>query len=274
MKKQIRPGRLLLLCLLLSGIAFQAQAETQENKQYISPRLQLGIHTEASLESPVKELISSGTAVEVIKTTKDFSQIKTAAKTEGWIKSKFLTAEEPSQLQVKKLELALHRSAQKLQELQAKSSSAQSSPDPNACSEQDSGNGNQENPDVQELAQMQKTAYEETIAGLKAELLAWEQLDSQDRQAQKEQAEKINLQLIKRLAKIAALATGDGEHSSSYDLPLLSVLSETENDSQLTFMKKFKKDYMILLIIAGLGFFLGVFVMDLHNRKRHGGFRV
>ncbi|MCN4144667.1 MAG: hypothetical protein LC437_06310 [Thiohalomonas sp.] len=59
-----------VLCLL-SIITFisASQVSAQEEGQYfISPRLQLGLHTEGSLESPIKKLIASGMAVEVIKT--------------------------------------------------------------------------------------------------------------------------------------------------------------------------------------------------------------
>lgn len=258
MKKEMRriglfQGVLMLMFLLL-GIAFQAQAQAQNERKYISPRLQLGLHTKASLDSPVRELLSSGTAVEVIKTDKDFSQIKTAADTAGWVKSKFLTAEEPAQRKVEQLELALQQAEQELLEIKNTDS---------VQSEQG-----------QQLSNSQKSAYEETIAGLEAELKAWEQLDSQDKQAQKKQAEKFNEELKQRLAMIAALANGNEQKKSSYNLPELNLFDDTDYDSKQAVLKQIKKHYLFLLIIAGLGFFLGIFAMDAYNRKRHGGFRV
>ncbi|MCK5647460.1 MAG: TIGR04211 family SH3 domain-containing protein [Gammaproteobacteria bacterium] len=248
----------LLLCLLsASALLFSIQAQAQQ-QQYISPRLQLGLHTQASLDSPIKELISSGTAVEVIKIDKDFSRIKTQKGIEGWVKSKFLTQEEPAVLKVEKMQDALQRAQQfmkeRLQDEEAEKSIA--------------------SPSESQLSIDEKAAYEDTISGLKEELKAWEQLDRQDKQAHKKQLEKNNQLLKEKLAMIASVATGEDVATSHFGLTTQGELPELEHKMQQTLIKIVKKNYILLLMVSGLSFFLGIFLMDLINRRRHGGYRI
>jgi len=267
MKKEIivnclRCGKFLLTGLLLSGMITQVVAQTDipEKRHYISARLQLGLHTKASMDSPVKELISSGSAVEVLNSEKDFSEIKTATGVQGWIKSKFLTREEPAAVKINQLEEALQATEEKLQLQLAEASQSDQSEPADSHSE---------------LSDSKERAYKETIASLEAELKAWEQLDSQDKRAQKEQAEKNNTELKKRLSMIAALAAGkDADSIGQLELSALSFVPESEGDLKESLLKKFRKNYMFPLMFAGLGFFLGLFMMDLHSRRRHGGLRV
>jgi SH3 domain protein len=243
----------------------QAQAQAQE-KHYISPRLKLGLHTKASLESPIKVLISSGTAVNLIKTEQEFSQIKTTEGAEGWVKSKFLTQEEPASAQLEKMKQALLRAQQLLKERlqegdkkEITGSEAEEVEIKTASSQ---------------LTDEAKAVYEETISGLKEELKAWEQLDRQDKLAQKEQAEKNNRILKEKLAMIASVAIGEDIDASQFNLSVRGELPELESRAKQTFLKTIKKNYFLLLMISGLSFFLGIFVMDIINRKRHGGYRI
>lgn len=261
-------GRYLSMGLLLGilgiiPVCAQSQEEKPsqtENLHYISPRLQLGIHTEPTLDSPIKALISSGSPVTVISTKKGFSQVKTDQNTQGWLKSKFLTREAPAELKLTQLEQSLLETQQLLAEKQA-------------------GESLDADPETQERVsntefQAKMTAYEETIAELKAEIKAWEQLDSQDKQAHKKQAQQINKLLEERLVKIASLAAGKDVNASYLNIPDLSTLSEASEVVQLPFLKEIKKDYLLNIVIGVSCFFLGIFLMDLFNRRRHGGYRV
>lgn len=255
--KGLKLSTLLLYLLSANALFAPIQVQAQE-QQYISPRLQLGLHTQASLDSPIKELISSGTAVEVIKIDNEFSQIKTLEGTDGWVKSKFLTVEEPAILKVEKMQDALQRAQQfmkdRLQDEQAGKIAASTS----------------EN----QLSADEKAVYEETISGLKEELKAWEQLDRQDKQAQEEQLEKNNQLLKEKLAMIASVAIGQDVDTSHFDLTTRGELPEIESKMKQTILKIVKKNYLLLLIVAGGGFILGLFLMDLINRRRHGGYRI
>ncbi|NOQ78623.1 MAG: TIGR04211 family SH3 domain-containing protein [Gammaproteobacteria bacterium] len=250
-----------VLCLL-SIITFisASQVSAQEEGQYfISPRLQLGLHTEASLESPIKKLIASGMAVEVIKTEKEFSLIKISDGTEGWIKARFLTQDEPSRLTVDKLEKALQDALNN--NSISDSAAASQAPVTDTASEA-------------QLSDEERAAYEETVSALQEELKAWEQLDAQDKQAQKIQAEKSNQQLQKRLSMIASLAMGEEVASNQFDVSTLIELPTIIDSSDTNIFKLFKKNYLILAMVSGLSFLFGIFVMDAFNRRRHGGYRV
>lgn len=262
----------LLLCLILSATLFSTAlaAETSKNTQeqhYISPRLQLGLHTKASLDSPIKVLISSGMMVEVLKSEKEFSKIKTEKGVEGWVKSKFITQEEPAIVKVEKMKLALQKAQQLLKErLQAEETNNKTLPDSVVQKEVTEASG--------QLSSEEKRMYEETIEGLKEEIKAWEQLDRQDKQAQKELAEKHNRLLKEKLAMIASVAIGENVDASRFNLSVKGELPEIQSETQQTFIKTINKNYLLLLMVSGLSFLLGLFVMDVINRRRHGGYRI
>ncbi|MCW8930621.1 MAG: hypothetical protein OQL19_10330 [Gammaproteobacteria bacterium] len=257
------------LLLLLASLFFTvAQAET-EDKHYISPRLQLGLHTRASMDSPIKVLVSSGMVVELISTEKEFSQIKTAEGDEGWVKSKFITTEEPAVQKIEKMKLALERAQQSLKDrLQAEESKD------NEVASEDTTKKEKDMVSATLIANEERRMYESTIEGLKEELKAWEQLDRQDKQAQKEKSEKDNQILKEKLAMIASVAIGEDVDASQFDLSVRGELPDIESKTKQTLIKIIKKNYLLLLMVAGLSFLLGIFVMDLVNRKRHGGYRI
>ncbi len=237
---------LLILSLLTLNNVSAAPDEGGKN-YYISPKLQLGIHTQASFNSPIRALISSGAKVKVLKKKHAFSQIKTAKGTIGWVKSKFLTQEEPLIKKIKKLEIALKNNHPQKNE--------------------------QNTPlTIDSTWQAQKQSYEETIAMLKEELKAWEQLDVQDKEAQKIQMKKDNQQLKERLSLIAKLAIGNNSETS-----ITSIISEDNSIVSATKSSLFSlmnKNYLLLIMVSGIGFLLGIFIMDVINRRRHGGYRV
>lgn len=242
-----------LLCVLLLLSFLSAHAAQELPAYYITDQLQLGLHTKASLESPVKKLITSGMAVEVLTTKKEFSQIKTPDGTQGWVKTQFLTQDEPAAKKIALLEKDRQETITKY----------------NALSESTAVDSASES-----LHSAEKETYEDTIAALQEELKAWEQLDSQDRHAQKIQAEKNNQQLKERLAMIASLATGKKTADKQVDISTLGELTEVITPSDSTILKMLKKNYLILLMVAGVSFLFGLFIMDTINRRRHGGYRV
>ena len=255
--------RLLLSSFLLLSLVLP-YVNAQESVHYISPRLQLGIHTQASMDSPITALISSGTSVKVVKAEKEFSEIIAEDGAHGWIKSKFLTQTKPADLRVKELEAVLQSTKQKLAATVADYSSLKENQSTLASTPASTDD---------EAINNKMAAYEETIKELKAELKAWEQLDSQDKKAQQVQAEQINQHLKERLAKIAVIAMGEDVGLERIKTQAFSS-SMIDHSSEHPFLKLFKKDYLFNVMIGGICFFLGIFLMDLINRRRHGGYRV
>lgn len=272
MEKQLNGLKLsiVLLCLILSSTLLTPALAVENSKKeqhYISPRLQLGLHTKATLDSPIKVLVSSGMVVEVLKTEKEFTRIKTEKGAEGWVKSKFITEEEPAMLKVEKMKLALQKAQQLLKErLKAEATDNTMTAEVNETEEVAASS----NP----LSDEEKNQYEETITDLKEEIKAWEQLDRQDKQAQRELAEKNNRLLKEKLAMIASVAIGENVDASQFNLSVRGELPEIQSEPSQTFIKMIKKNYLLLIMVSGLSFLLGLFVMDAINRRRHGGYRI
>ncbi len=235
----------LLFALLLQSLAVSAESE----QYYVTTHLQTGLHTKAAMDSPVVKLVAGGEAIEVLQAGKEFSQVQLKDGTKGWLYSQFIIPEKPAEVRVTELE-------NQLADLQEQLADKNSQPVDNISN----------NAELQSRLE----EYQATIARLKEELKAWEQLDFQDRQARQEHAVQINSQLKQRLSKIAALATGQDESSIK-----IQVDDEVlEEDPPLLSKSWFKKEYLLIIVTGGAGFFLGILVMDMINRRRHGGYRI
>ncbi len=235
----------LLFALLLLPLSVSAESE----QYYVTTHLQTGLHTKAAMDSPVVKLVTGGEAIEVLQAGKEFSQVQLNDGTKGWLYSQFIIPEKPAEARVTELENQLADLQEQLEENRQPAA-------------------NISNNDTELQSQLEE--YQATIARLKEELKAWEQLDFQDRQAQQEHALQINSQLKQRLSQIAALATGQDESSIK-----IQVDEEVlEEEPPLLSKSWFKKEYLLIIVIGGAGFFLGILIMDIINRRRHGGYRI
>lgn len=92
-----------LLLALPAGIAAAATA-------YVSDELVLGVYAEESSQGQRLATLHSGTSVETLTQNGDFTQVRLADGTTGWVKSTFLTSNEPAVVRIKRLEEELERS--------------------------------------------------------------------------------------------------------------------------------------------------------------------
>jgi hypothetical protein len=92
-----------LLLALPVGIAAAATA-------YVSDELVLGVYAEENSQGQRLATLHSGTRVETLAQNGDFTQVRLADGTTGWVKSTFLTANEPAVVRIKRLEEELDRS--------------------------------------------------------------------------------------------------------------------------------------------------------------------
>lgn len=83
--------------LILIFLAFLTASNIAlaENR-YVTDRILLGVHQQASEASPIIESIPSGTAVTIIQHQDKFSKIRLASGTEGWVITSFLKKEKPA----------------------------------------------------------------------------------------------------------------------------------------------------------------------------------
>jgi hypothetical protein len=96
----------LALALASALTATNAQAATE----YVSDELVLGVYSEQNQQGERLTTLHSGAAVETLSASGDFTQVRLADGTIGWVKSTFLTAREPATVRVKQLEEELDRS--------------------------------------------------------------------------------------------------------------------------------------------------------------------
>ena len=82
------------LCAWLLAAPLLGQAQTA----YVIDQLHIGVHTEQSLHSPLVNVLSSGTAVEILDGDETFARIKTDDGTTGWVDARYLSTEKPSRV--------------------------------------------------------------------------------------------------------------------------------------------------------------------------------
>ena len=172
--------RVIFACLLGLLVPALSQAEEKQSKAnieakteqfYVTTHLQTGLHTKAAMDSPVIKQVRGGDTLVILKSGKEFSEVQLKDGTKGWLYSQFIVPEQPAEARIVELEKQLQELQEKLQSQPVK----------------------QHNSAV--ALQKQINDYQETIAQLKEELKAWEQLDFQDRQAQQKYANRLNREL-------------------------------------------------------------------------------
>ncbi len=89
-----------LAALLLALLSIRGMAATA----YVSDELVLGVYSEANNQGQRLATLHSGTSVETLAQDGDFTQVRMSDGTTGWVKSAFLTAQEPAVVRVKQLE--------------------------------------------------------------------------------------------------------------------------------------------------------------------------
>jgi hypothetical protein len=92
---------LLLALLSIRGVAATA---------YVSDELVLGVYAEQNSQGQRLATLHSGTSVETLAQNGDFTQVRLSDGTTGWVKSAFLTTNQPAVVRVKQLEEELDRS--------------------------------------------------------------------------------------------------------------------------------------------------------------------
>jgi uncharacterized protein YgiM (DUF1202 family) len=91
---------------LLALLAAQATAATA----YVSDELVLGLYAEQNGQGQRLATLHSGASVETLSVNGEFTQVRLIDGTTGWVKSAYLTTQEPATVRVKQLEEELDRS--------------------------------------------------------------------------------------------------------------------------------------------------------------------
>lgn len=115
------------IALLLAG-AGPARAETL----FVTDTLNIGLHLEADIDSPITGLVPGGTALTVLARSGELAEVRAANGPRGWIDGRYLVAEKPASARARELEIETQRLRAELASLRsANSSPAPASPDDN-----------------------------------------------------------------------------------------------------------------------------------------------
>lgn len=95
-----------LAALLLALLSIKGMAATA----YVSDELVLGVYSEENNQGQRLTTLHSGTSVETLAQSGDFTQVRLSDGTTGWVKSAFLTPNEPAVVRVKRLQEELDQS--------------------------------------------------------------------------------------------------------------------------------------------------------------------
>lgn len=95
----------ILLTLALLGLTLSAGAETR----YVSDALEIDLRSGTSLQHRILRMIPSGTALEVLEEDKatGYTRVRTPSGAEGWILTRYLTADAPANVRLAETEKKL-----------------------------------------------------------------------------------------------------------------------------------------------------------------------
>lgn len=230
---------------------------------YVADRLQIGLHTQAKLDSTILELLPTGSELELIGRSGPLVKVRTSTGLEGWVDGNYISEEQPAQARVQSMEAELAGAQAKLGDAQAELAGAQA-----------------------ELADLQaklvaieqrpeqvatERAADES-AKLPSEALREIQILAEENQRLKQQV--AELEAAHRMARERAdSAAADSEPSAAGVTP--------QPPAQADVYKQFieigmRKHWPLVLLASSLllAFALGGWLVDWSARRRHGGFRV
>lgn len=245
---------------------------------YVTDRILLGVHQQASEDSALLQSIPSGTAVQVLAKEGDFTKVKLINGVEGWVNNQYLMKEQPSTARFDKLFSENQKNLETLKSVNATLTKRER--DVQVLRDELSNakhtikelkkNGNAApatittaEPDPEQAAKLAEA--EAKVAELNKQLEEVKQASTssdseEDVRAALKYAEEENAALQARIT--LALSNLSGEKAPSPE-ELAGI------------RPKFPLWYWLLMLIAiAVGVGGGILWMDYQSRKRHGGFRV
>ncbi|MGD8560185.1 MAG: TIGR04211 family SH3 domain-containing protein, partial [Gammaproteobacteria bacterium] len=115
MRKFLAPAVVSVMMVAVSLIITE-QAHAQS--LYVTDKISIGIYRDSSVESERIKSLPSGAIVNVLTTENGFTRIRTTDNIEGWVQSKFLSNEKPTQIAYVQLASKYQALQQKLQNQQ------------------------------------------------------------------------------------------------------------------------------------------------------------
>ena len=228
--------RLLAIVSILL-LPFSSLAETV----YIIDKIEVGLHTNAKLNSPIQKLVVTGTPLEIQQRGVDMSKVKTLDGTVGWVNTAYLVDQAPggansNQQKIQELQSALSRSETEIKQLKSDLSNI---------------NTIQESKELKSM----KLKVAELEAQLSKEKKSTIPTSSTESTAELDTIKQKNVALEQTIAQLKQQVSGNS--------PAIQT--------------QFTQSSTVLWIILGaiiIGIILGILLLDLYRRHQHGGFRI
>lgn len=247
-----------IAALLLLLPILTAQAEPG----YITDKLKVGLHQDNLPDSPITQVLPSGTPVEVVKREDKASLVRTASGVTGWVDNSYLAAEAPASERLNTLSARNAVLEQQLKSLQSGGGAGSASGNDLAKLSGDYATLQQQ----YRSEQLKNGELEVTIAELRKRL-------GQDNNTEVLYKELDTLRATNKALEIKlAAAPGGAGTTAAVTAEATAPASLADTAGHISF--SWKNLLILILVLLGLGLGGGIYMMDYFNRRKHGGFRI
>lgn len=243
-----------LLVLFLLTASHVVLAETK----YVTDKIVLELHTSKSTSSPLVAQLPSGAELEVLEKDGAHARVETTDGKTGWVEAAYLMSSKPAQVLYEELKKEHQRNLKAMENMQ-------------------SGNDLQLSPQLIEDAK--------NIGWMRGEMnKARERAKQLEDQLKKKTSASGNIEkqrqqyqsTITELETKLQVATIENEENMAEINRLINVIENKELFVTAGMDTKIPLLWFLIAILVFLiaGVVSGMYMLDAHNRKRHGGFRI
>lgn len=250
------PGRTLSLYLLMMYV-IAAAADTA----YITNEIQVGLHTDKTIDSPIAKLLPSGSTLEIVKKESNMSFVRDSTGASGWLDNAYLLPGQPDSQDILDMQKKNRDLEQQLLAANRKFQERGKDGAPLQGADTDSKS-------VTEFEQLQQELNSERIHNgeLQVELTELKKLVGQNDDNESLFDKILALEETNKNLRIQLDSLQNGDGTSA--VAVIPQVNQTESPINWRSLSI----YLAVVLLAGLG--LGVYLMDYLNRRRHGGFRI
>lgn len=255
------PARL-LPTLLLFACATAVAADTA----YVIDKLLVGIHESRDTDSAIIKVVPTGTRLEVLKRDGDVANVSEPGGASGWVDAAYLSAEPPAQVRIAELEKIKAALEDQLKHVEQASRGAP----PVAGAPVSEATGAEIDALTKENTALKGKLSDEK---LRAETLQTEV------SSLRAQVKSTAVPPDTRLVELERSRDDLEQELEEARAKLTEYAARTSLDDVAALVPVVLREYakslvLLVLVLIALGFGAGVYVLDLQNRRRHGGFRV
>lgn len=251
-----------IINLLSTGLFLTLPLYTSAETTYVTDKLRAGLHQDKTTDSIVIKVIPTGTALEILKREGDLTQVRDPEGITGWISNRFLSDTPPAPALLGQAEERANSLENELEIARARINQLESTT-PGQINTGTSDNLDRLQKENDQLKQENKTVQLK-VGELQATLA---ELRNKMSQVTSDAA------MENRIKKLS-------EEKSKLEKQLAAVQSENSDDENIANLQtgsppvSFTNILIAFCITLIIGMGIGAYLLDLANRRRHGGFRI